>query len=54
MNSTTNNMLTNEMTINLDMLSAIMKNIIVSNHDSTTIVTRKSSSTRMRDTHIVK
>ena len=44
-NSTTNNMLTNEVTINLNMLGAIMKNIIVSNHNGTTIVTMKNSST---------
>ncbi|GMP27824.1 hypothetical protein CsSME_00003642 [Camellia sinensis var. sinensis] len=52
MNSTTCNMLSNEMAINLNMLGAIMKNIIVSNLNGTLIVTIKRGSARRGNTHI--
>ncbi|GMP66793.1 hypothetical protein CsSME_00027002 [Camellia sinensis var. sinensis] len=54
MDSTTGNMLANEMTINLNMFGAIMKDIIVSNLKSTVIVTKKFSSTRGGNTQISK
>ncbi|GMQ05312.1 hypothetical protein CsSME_00050391 [Camellia sinensis var. sinensis] len=53
-NSTTGNMLANEMTINLNMFGAIMKNIIVSNLNGTLIVTIERGRIRRRNTHISK
>ena len=42
--STMDKMITNKMTINLDVFSPFMKNIIVSNMNGTLVVTIKGSS----------
>ncbi|CAL5438147.1 unnamed protein product [Camellia sinensis] len=52
MDSTTSDVLTNKMAFNLNVLGAIMKNIIVSNLKSTVIVTKEVSSTRGGNTHV--
>ncbi|GMP60350.1 hypothetical protein CsSME_00023252 [Camellia sinensis var. sinensis] len=54
MDSTTSDVLTNKMAVNLNVLGAIMKNIIVSNLKSTVIVTKEVSSTRGGNTHVSK
>ena len=53
-NSATNHMLMNKVAVDLDMFGAIIKNIIVSNQNSTAIVTTKNISTGMDDTKILK
>ncbi|CAL5436186.1 unnamed protein product [Camellia sinensis] len=52
MDCTTSDVLTNKMAVNLNVLGAIMKNIIVSNLKSTVIVTKEVSSTRGGNTHV--
>ncbi|GMP43469.1 hypothetical protein CsSME_00012818 [Camellia sinensis var. sinensis] len=54
MDSTMSNVLPNKMTVNLNVLGAIMKNIIVSNLKSTVIVTKEGSSARGSNTHVSK
>ena len=51
MNGAMKNMMTYEVTVNLDMLGAFMKYIIVSNLDSTLIVTTNSSGRGMRHSY---
>ena len=53
-NSSMNNILTEGMTINLNVFGAIMENIIVSNLNNTLMVTMNRSRTKERDTHISK
>jgi len=51
MNNAVCNMLSNEMTINLNMFDAIMKDIIVNNLNGTLIVTMERGGTRGRNTY---
>jgi hypothetical protein len=45
-------MMSNEVTVNLDMFSALVNNIIVSNLNGTLIVTMDGRTAKWRDTHI--
>ena len=54
MNGTLKHMMTNKVTISLYMFNALMKDIIVSNLNGTTIITIKKSSREMIDPHIMK
>jgi hypothetical protein len=47
-------MKSNEVTVNLDMFSALVKNIIVSNLNGTLIVTMDGRTAKQRDTYIGK
>jgi hypothetical protein len=51
-NSTLLNMMTNEVTIDLNVLNALMKNIIMSNVNSTTIVVVNRSTSGLGSTHV--
>lgn len=53
-NSAPSNMLANEVTIYLDMLSAIIEDIVMCNLNSTLVVTIKIGASRMRNSHIRK
>ena len=53
-NSATSNMLSHKVTINLNMLGAIMEDIIVRNLNGTLIIIIKNNSIGMRSTHIGK
>jgi hypothetical protein len=50
--STVLKMMLDQMTINLDMFGALMKNIIMSNLYGTLIVTMKRRTSRLRNTHV--
>ena len=52
MKSTLLKMMTNEMTIDLNVLNALMKNIIMSNVNSTTIVVVNRSTGGLGGTHV--
>jgi hypothetical protein len=45
-------MMSNKVTVNLDMFSALVNNIIVSNLNGTLIVTMDGRTAKQRDTHI--
>jgi hypothetical protein len=45
-------MVTNEVTINLNVLRALMKNIIMSNVNITTVITVNKSTCDLRSTHV--
>jgi hypothetical protein len=45
-------MMTNEVTIDFNVLGALMKNIIMSNVNSTTVVTVNRSTGGLRNTHV--
>ncbi len=45
-------MVPNEMTINFNMLGALMEDIIVRNLDGDPIITIKKGSSRLRSTHV--
>jgi hypothetical protein len=50
--STLLKMMTNEVTIDLNVLNALMKNIIIGNVNSTTIVAVNRSTGGLRSTHV--
>ncbi len=52
MKSTLLKMMTNEVTIDLNVLNALMKNIIMSNVNSTTIVVVNRSTSGLGSTHV--
>ena len=51
-NRVTSDMLTNKMTINLDMLCPFMKNVIVGNLNSTSIITADGGGKVLSDSHV--
>ena len=52
MKSTLLKMITNEVTVNLNVLGALMKNIIMDNVNSTTIITVNRSTGGLESTHV--